>query len=935
MYSSDFKIFCICESWLLDSVYDQEILPSNYIIYRKDRPSRGGGVLVAVNNVFESMCLPSPSDLETVTIKIGCSLDLILCTSYVPPNPSDMYICDLLDYFTELMSLYSNCIFVGDFNCPDIDWFSLTAQSHFSNSFCEFIFDYNLTQHVNVPTHIKGNILDLVLTSPSLIIDDLVIQSPPVILSSDHSVISFSLMCDVSVSARSKPGYVYNHSKADYHGMCAYLMDVDFSFCLTSLDIEFVWCCIISVIYKAMFLFIPKVYAKCYQGPKWHTPAIRHHINCLRTLKKRFKSHPTLSLKQKIQHLEESLQQEMVSAKSVFEWKLIERLKSGNSSAVYRYIRNLTGSNGIPQSVYFKNVSASMDSDKASLFNQYFHSVYGPVQDLPLSHDLPKPSQSFGDISIDELDVYEVLMSLDTSKAMGCDGISPMLLKHCAIPLLQPLHHLFTLSLIQSYLPSQWRSHLIKPILKSGPIHLVENYRPISLLCIVSKVLEKIVHKKLVDYVLNSISDSQFGFLHDRSSLQQLLIFFKLLTNRVSNKSQVDVIYLDFKKAFDSVSHNKLLQKVWAFGITGNVWHWLRAYLTNRIQCVTINGILSDALPVSSGVPQGSILGPLLFLIYINDFPSSIELSHVLLFADDVKCALPVSSPNDSYRLQQDLSKLLEWSHFWELPLNESKCTTMHFHFQNFCSYDYYLNNLMLPFESFHRDLGVVFSENLKWGPHYKLIVSRAYKILGLLRRVFYTISCVQSKRTLYLSLVKPHLLYCSSLWRPHLLSDIRCLETVQRRATKFIIGSNSLDYKERLLNLNILPLMMDFEIRDIIFFIKCVKTKYAHLNIHDFVTFSTSKTRSSTYFKLRHSKSANIIQSNEYFNRIPRLWNSLPQIDMELSISTLKAKLKKFFWQHFTVNFDPNNACTFYFLCPCNKCSKCPVSMRFSSCVL
>ena len=160
-------------------------------------------------------------------------------------------------------------------------------------------------------------------------------------------------------------------------------------------------------------------------------------------------------------------------------------------------------------------------------------------------------------------------------------------------------------------------------------------------------------------------------------------------------------------------------------------------------------------------------------------------------------------------------------------------------------------------------------------------------------------------------------------------------LETVQRRATKFIIGSNSLDYKERLLNLNILPLMMDFEIRDIIFFIKCVKTKYAHLNIHDFVTFSTSKTRSSTYFKLRHSKSANIIQSNEYFNRIPRLWNSLPQIDMELSISTLKAKLKKFFWQHFTVNFDPNNACTFYFLCPCNKCSKCPVSMRFSSCVL
>ena len=141
------------------------------------------------------------------------------------------------------------------------------------------------------------------------------------------------------------------------------------------------------------------------------------------------------------------------------------------------------------------------------------------------------------------------------------------------------------------------------------------------------------------------------------------------------------------------------------------------------------------------------------------------------------------------------------------------------------------------------------------------------------------------------------------------------------RRATKFIVGDNSLDYKERLLNCNLLPLMMEYEIRDILFFNKCVKTNDLPFNIHEFITFNTTTTRSATFFKLLHSRPRNRIQSNEYFNRFPRLWNSLPFIDIELSIFTLKDKLKTFFWQHFIINFNPNNPCTFHFLCPCSKC--------------
>ena len=200
---------------------------------------------------------------------------------------------------------------------------------------------------------------------------------------------------------------------------------------------------------------------------------------------------------------------------------------------------------------------------------------------------------------------------------------------------------------------------------------------------------------------------------------------------------------------------------------------------------------------------------------------------------------------------------------------------------------------------------------------------------------VFSTIQCAQSKRILYLTLVRPHLLYCSSLWHPHLPSNIRSLETMQIRATKFIICESSLDYKEHLMNSNLLPLMMEYDIRNIlIFFLKCVKTNNAHFNIHDFLTFRSTKTRSSTFFKLRHSKSSNNIQSNEFFNS--RLWNSLPLIDIRLSIKTLKAKLRKFFWQYlYNYNFDSNNYCSFHFLCPCHKCSQFPVTLRFSKFVL
>ena len=259
----------------------------------------------------------------------------------------------------------------------------------------------------------------------------------------------------------------------------------------------------------------------------------------------------------------------------------------------------MSGLNALPSIMHLHNIAAATDNKKAYLFNQYFHFVFTDSSfALPPFSELNHPHQFISHISISELDVFKALRALDVSKAMGCDGISPKLLKHCAIALYQPLYHLFSLSISQFYIPKEWRTHLIKPIFKSGNKSSITNNRHISLLCVVSKVLEKLVYDNIVDFVSKSASPYQFGFLRGRSSLQQLLLSFNTI---FCSSLQTDVIYLDFRKAFDTVAHNELLLKLWNFGICDDLWKWMRAYISNRVQCVSVYQSVSGLLPVLSG----------------------------------------------------------------------------------------------------------------------------------------------------------------------------------------------------------------------------------------------------------------------------------------------------------------------------------------------
>ena len=261
--------------------------------------------------------------------------------------------------------------------------------SNQSNCFCNFVFDCNLTQHVSAPTHVKGNLLDLVLISPSISVNHLIVHPLSVVNFSDHHAISFRVCCNVpSAAVSSTPGYTFDYCNANYDSISSYLLESDFSCVYDSCDIEFVWFCIKSLIYNAMLLYMPKILVKRHQGPKWFNSDIRHHLKCLRTLKRKFKNQPTQIRESKINHLQ-NLQSKLMQAKSEFETKLIEAHQISNSSALYSYIRSISYQNALPSTLYLDDLSAVSDTDKASLFNQFFYSVFTRSNfQLPPLHEL-------------------------------------------------------------------------------------------------------------------------------------------------------------------------------------------------------------------------------------------------------------------------------------------------------------------------------------------------------------------------------------------------------------------------------------------------------------------------------------------------------------------------------------------------------------------
>ncbi len=359
----------------------------------------------------------------------------------------------------------------------------------------------------------------------------------------------------------------------------------------------------------------------------------------------------------------------------------------------------------------------------------------------------------------------------------------------------------------------------------------------------------------------NLLSGKQFGFMKGRSTILQLLKVLDDWTEAVDERLPVDVIYTDFQKAFDSVPHGGLLQKLTSVGIKGKLHAWIQSFLSNRKQRVKIKGCTSDWMEVLSGVPQGSVLGPLLFIIYINDIVDTLGC-HCYLYADDMKLYKIIQSNDDCISLQSDMDRVVEWSSDWKIKLNFAKCKVIRLNGNENMGMPVYSigeNSLAqeLKKTDSEKDLGITIDSQLNFDNHIAETINKANRILGLIKRNFKDLN-YSSFCAIYKALVRSHLEYGQSVWSPYKLKHIAALEAVQRRATHILPSLRNLSYAERLRKLS-LPTLTYRRIRgDMIELYKIVHGIYSADACPKLEFNTLSKTRGHSYKLFKRPCSTN-----------------------------------------------------------------------------
>lgn len=922
----NYDVIVFVETWLNDDFYDEEFFDCRlYQVFRKDRDavstncSRGGGVLIAVRRELPALKIDLPNAdviLDQLCISITGQSTLIIMVSYIPPGSSYDVYNNHIQNVTQIADKFclNEIAVFGDFNLGKLIWsklpdseklYATNVNSEIEINLVDSFLSINLSQ-INCFVNSLNRILDLIFISENLKFAIKSCINPFYSADMHHAAIEIDLdfiMFPKIILSNCKyfnpencNFELLNFSIANHNWLNQF-----YNSSVTNCFLDF-----INVVNSFTNEHIRPAKCKIHKLP-WYTPGLKK----LKNLRNKFyKLHKATNDEEYMRLYKQYSREFDCLNKFLYRQYLLDfqnRIKDYPKS-FWQYVHNKKSSSDYPSPMCLKDKSAYETFEIVNLFATFFESTFSNdlLCDSTTNLDLVKSCIDLGFIQIEEDDVIEAIASLNSSRKLDVDGLSVFLLKKLAYSISLPLKLIFNESLRSGVFIDSWKISFVTPVFKSGRKSDIVNYRPISKLSNVSKIFEHIMFKYIFASVKPFLCPYQHAFIKGRSTTTNLLTFTNFCYDCFEKKSQVDSIYLDLSKAFDKVSHKILIAKLEKMGFHSLILKWIESYLMNRLYMVSIDGVNSKCYIAKSGVPQGSILGPLLFNLFINDISSSLSNSCCLLYADDLKLYKCVNNLLDAIQLQCDLNAIVEWCGKNCLQINIKKCFYVCFgRIRSMVLMEYYILGSLINQVTEVLDLGVLFDSKLLFNAHVDYIMPKAYAILAFIKRHSYEFHDPYVRKVLYTSLVRSKLEYAQIVWNPSSHTKTSRVECLQKKFVKFCL--NSLNFTEPVpsyesrCKLIHLPLLYKRRIfQSILFVYKIIYGLIDCPYILNLISFNapTRRLRNTEFFyvpyhRTNYAMNEPIIRTLREVNRI----NLIYDIDFSLNINEFKRFLELIYY--------------------------------------
>ena len=828
-----------------------------------------------------------------------------------------------------------NIIVCGDFNLPHINWKDSSTITGATNDekqmvqlLSSFANEFFMTQIISEPTHYQGNTLDLIFTNNRDLIYNCEYVSPLRSVS-HHKLVEVATKLDVQIEAASSPQKKirsetidspfttlnFYSDEVDWLSIEEDFSNVDWVLEFKNLDVNSTHKKFIDICYEVASKYVPL--KKRYSKQKKLIPKNRKKLmtrrRCINKRLLRVTSFTTkFKLKSELIDIEKKLQKSYKLSKEYEEHEAIKSIKK-NSKYFFAYAKRFSKLRNNIGPLLDGSKIISGDLGMANILAAQFSSAYSTPK-VPL----PAPDKLFNDcqyplenIPFIEDDFVEAIDNLNGKSSARLDGFSAIFLKKCKYALSKPLHILWSKSVDEGVIPEALKRTIITPLFKKGHAGCPENYRPIASSSNLIKVFEKIVRKYTLSYLEENelLNPNQHGFRQNRSCLSQLLAHYETILQIIEKGLGVDVVYLDFSKAFDKVDFNVLLSKLHKLGIGGTLGKWFYSFLTGRTQCVAVNGVLSHPICVESGVIQGSVLGPLLFLIMIGDIGDDVFSSYVSSFADDTRLLHSISDVYDASCLQSDLDSVYLWAYTNNMMFNSLKFELIRYNSPDDAVNVSYKdsNRSDIIQKSYVKDLGVVMSDSVCFSDHINSVCSSIKNMSSWIMRTFSSRNQF-AMITLWKTLVIPIHDYCSQIWSPTKVGAIQKLDLLQWSFIRKINKNFGSDYWDCLVEMKLLSLQRRRERYQVIYLWKIIEgivpnpfvafqdnvssgfsVKLSARNGRTCVFPSSNRHSSIKFQNIRNSSF--IIHASKLFNALPKQIRNISNC----SVDAFKEKLDTF----------------------------------------